>query len=378
VLLPSIRRLALADLDEETLRELVDHGEDLLVERKQDLPAPPRFGAAAASFANTLGGWILLGVGDDKKLHGYQKPPNLDLQSYLADVLRKECDPLPPFVADIRELDRTPIAVLRVFESTDPPHIVRGTGAVYVRTSNGKEPVDDHRTLLDLARRGADAELRARDRLVNEPLIQTTFTPPDGDPKRIARDPDRVVVMVRAAPLTRTPQFADWPISESGGAHACREAAEELLPLPDVPPQVGPAARGVVVSKSARVQLPEKANTVLVAADSGGVVAVAIRKPVGEGGLDHVVETDQLRRLMIDPPLSAVAKILTTAEAYGRAAFDTWICLPGDVVVKGGRKGREIHIAGELTIPADDEEIRGLGLQWEREFARSFASIAGK
>jgi hypothetical protein len=40
VLLPSIRRLALSDLDKDTLRELVDHGEDLLVERKRALPNP--------------------------------------------------------------------------------------------------------------------------------------------------------------------------------------------------------------------------------------------------------------------------------------------------------------------------------------------------
>jgi predicted HTH transcriptional regulator len=67
---PSIRRLSLAALDEPALEELVRHGEDLLVERKQDLPKAPRFGAAAGSLANTLGGWILLGVADDGTVHG--------------------------------------------------------------------------------------------------------------------------------------------------------------------------------------------------------------------------------------------------------------------------------------------------------------------
>jgi Putative DNA-binding domain len=233
MLLPSIRRLALADLDEDTLRELVEHGEDLLVERKRALPQPPGFGAAAASFANTLGGWILLGVGDDKKLHGYDKPANLDLQSHLASVLRSQCDPLPPFAADIRELDGTLLAILRVFESTDPPHIVRGTGAVYVRSSKGKEPVDDHRTLLDLARKGTEAEAKARARLVQQPLIQDALAPPDLDPRKVARSPDdqHLVVYVRAAPLTVTPQFVDWPISgDFAGVHEVSVAADELLP----------------------------------------------------------------------------------------------------------------------------------------------------
>jgi hypothetical protein len=184
-------------------------------------------------------------VGDDKKLYGYNKPANLDLQSHLASVLRNECDPLPPFVADMFELDGTWLAVLRVFESTDPPHIVRGTGAVYVRSSKGKEPVDDHRTLLELARRGADAEAAARERLVEMPLIKAALVPPDLDPRQVARSPDEehIVVHVRAAPLTVTPQFADWPITgRDGGVHACVVAVEELLPTEREGAQITPAA----------------------------------------------------------------------------------------------------------------------------------------
>jgi Putative DNA-binding domain len=378
VLLPSIRRLALADLDEDTLRELVYHGEDLLVERKRALPNPPGFGAAAASFANTLGGWILLGVGDDKTLHGYTKPANLDLQSYLAALLRKECDPLPPFVAEMFELEGKPIAVLRVFESTDPPHIVRGTGAVYVRTSKGKEPVDDHRTLLELARRGADAEAKARDRLVSQTLILQALVPPDVDPGRVARSPDEehVVVHVRAAPLTVTPQFADWPITKDGGVHACFVAAQELLPTDSNLAEVAAAARGAVAHKTAPSSASRGSWSVLAVADSGGVVAVKLMQPTQEGDWVYL---DDLRRTLIRPVLDAIVEMLSTAEAYGRAAFDTWICVPGDVSVDGsqlrhgpGTQAREIHISGELTIPADDDEVGALGTQWEREFARHF------
>jgi hypothetical protein len=378
MLLASIRRLALGDLDEDTLRELVEHGEDLLVERKRALPNRPGFGAAAASFANTLGGWILLGVGDDKTLHGYAKPPNLDLQSHLASVLRNECDPLPPFVAEMFELDGKPIAVLRVFESTDPPHIVRGTGAVYVRSSKGKEPVDDHRTLLELARRGREAEERARARLVGLSLIQKTLVPPD-TPYRRTADPDHAVVHVRAAPMTVTPQFADWPISDGGGAHACAVAVEELIPSGPGPARVGPAqvapaARGAIARKSGQVNSVEGPWSALAVTDSGGVVAATLRRPTKEGDWES---PENLRRSMIRPLLDATVKMLSTAEAYGRAAFDTWICVPADLNIEGGRlRGtsttREIYISGELTIPADDDEVGALASQWEREFARHF------
>jgi predicted HTH transcriptional regulator len=138
--------MTLADLDDDGLRALIGHGEDDLVERKRQPPAAPKFGATVASFANTLGGWVLLGVDDDGRVRGWQvEPPKTDLQSHLANVLRHEVDPLPPFVVDYREYDGKRIAVMRVFESSDVPHIERGTGAIYVRTSAGKVPVESHR-----------------------------------------------------------------------------------------------------------------------------------------------------------------------------------------------------------------------------------------
>lgn len=176
---PSIRRLSLGELDREGLEVLVRHGEDLLVARKQDLPKSPGFGAVAASFANTLGGWILVGVADDGAISGWQKPERLDLQSHIGNVLRGQVDSLPPFVADMREVGGKQIAVVRVFASADSPHVVRGTGAVYVRSAKGKEPVDNHRTLLELARRGEEAEQAARRRLLERPAVEFALRPPD-------------------------------------------------------------------------------------------------------------------------------------------------------------------------------------------------------
>ena len=80
---PSIRRLSLADLDQASLEALIRHGEDLLVERTRDLPKSPGCGATVGSFANTLGGWVVIGVADDGEVVGWEKPAWLDLQSHL-------------------------------------------------------------------------------------------------------------------------------------------------------------------------------------------------------------------------------------------------------------------------------------------------------
>lgn len=113
-----IRRLTLSGLDENALRQLIDHGEDLFVERKRQLPKPPRFGASVGAFANTLGGFLLLGVDDDKNVVGWRQPERTDVQSHLAQVLEQQLDPLAPFVAELREMEGKEIVVVRVFESS--------------------------------------------------------------------------------------------------------------------------------------------------------------------------------------------------------------------------------------------------------------------
>src|SRR4051812_20226286 len=107
-----IRSLAIADLDESTLRGLIEHGEDLFVERKLIPPKDGGFGATVASFANTIGGWVLLGIADDGTIKGWEPPGRADAQSHLGEILRQQCDPLPPFVAAIREIDGRRVGVV--------------------------------------------------------------------------------------------------------------------------------------------------------------------------------------------------------------------------------------------------------------------------
>ena len=374
---PSIRRLSLAELDQATLEELVRHGEDLLVERKQDLPKPPRFGAAAGSLANTLGGWILLGVADDGTVTGWEKDERLDLQSHLGAVLRAEVDPLPPFIADMREVDGKPIGVIRVFPSADSPHIVRGTGAVYVRSSKGKEPVDDHRTLLELARRGEDAENDARHRLSALVDVGFALQAPDFRPPNVAfGDEVAVRYIARAAPLTVTPAFSDWPLTRRAAEALAAVADEHLLPPHQMPygreaPYPTPFGRGVVVRGSQETGIG-RADEVTLVADSGGVIGISMRR--GAHG-DH--PTVLLQAVLEDellPLTTSLSALLEQAEAYGRAVVDLWLVMARGVqvhraVVAG--MDREMHVSREVTIPADEDEVRALAESWHRELQRN-------
>ena len=380
---PSIRRLSLAALDQPALEELVRHGEDLLVERKQDLPKAPRFGAAAGSLANTLGGWILLGVADDGTVQGWAKPERLDLQSHLGSVIGAQIDPLPPFVAEMREVDGKAIAVIRVFASADVPHIVRGTGAVYVRSSKGKEPVDDHRTLLELARRGEEAEARARRRLVELSAVGYALRPPDWRPPGVIfADEVDVRYIARAAPLTVTPALSEWPLTRRA-ADSLVATADVLLPPPQprrMPferqaPVITPFARGAVVTAAQQTGI-ERPDSVTLVADSGGVLGVAVARGVAG---DHPVV---LLQAMLEDELKAIARavadLLRQAEAYGRVAVDLWMLLPSNASVHEQQIAdvpRELCVGRELTVPADEDDVEALALSWHRELQRAMGIV---
>lgn len=326
-----------------------------MVEFKELPPAPPKFGAAAASFANTLGGWIVIGVRDrDRAIVGWTElNPRTDVQSHLGALLREEVDPLPPFVAERRELDGKTIVVMRVFESADAPHIVRGTGALYIRTAQGKQPIEDQRMLFELARRGRDAMRDAEARLGTD-LVVNALRRPDERSTRGGQECWVLQVTVRAAPLTVAPSLRSWPISASG-ARWVEHSADVLVPPlerhypgahPPLPLQsyVSPRPRARGHTASCIVEPPDKTPSpqgwiplyeALTCADSAGVLGAAVRKRFpGSGAL---VSVEEHLRPMIELMIEEITTALTSAEAYGRAAWRVNILLPVDASVTGQR-----------------------------------------
>ncbi len=218
--LRELQKLAAANIDAGLYKELAAHGEDLLVERKAQIPAPEQLGAEVASMANMIGGWLLLGVNDKtRKLAALDLPRGIDLQSHIGNLLRNAIDPVPPFLADRLEVDGETVGFVRVFERSVPV-LVSGNGAIYTRDAGGKVPVSDHRALLELARRGRLAEQAAGRRAQENELTECLL----GLAGAGQAQQNYLRSAVRAAPLTVTPQLAEWPIST--GPQSCMEAAE--------------------------------------------------------------------------------------------------------------------------------------------------------
>jgi hypothetical protein len=287
-------------------------------------------------------------------------------------------DPLPPFVADMRELDGKPIGVMRIFESADAPHIVRGTGAIYLRSSKGKEPIaaDDHALVLELARRGREAEAEARERLGSLPVVGHVFNTPDSG---VSNEEDRDVRFIaRAAPLTVSPALRDWPLTRAA-AEWCLEKAGSLLTGYAPYGRQGPdlASYGRAIAAIVKQEKGGQASDVAtVLADSGGVVGIELRRGTirddTPGFITNAILDGELRPLAV-----ALIETLTAAEAIGRSVVDLWILTPADSRSFGGghRVPRDLHVAREVTIPADADEVAALAESWHREVQRALGIV---
>jgi hypothetical protein len=191
----------------------------------------------------------------------------------------------------------------------------------------------------------------------------------------VVRDQDHVSVLALAAPVTVTPQFADWPISRRA-AEWCESATERLLPGDEgafVAPEteIEPAPRGVVVTRVAQhPRVRDQRDEVRLVADSGGVVAGRFGR--GKSGRE-VLDLDRLRAGTLEPLVGALAQALQDAEAYGRSAWHVFVLLPHEIEIDGQRHGpqRISHRGGELTVPADDQDVAALARRVAREYARA-------
>lgn len=386
--------MTLADvvLDPASVRALIAEGETLFVERKQAIPAAG-LAPTVASFANTLGGWILLGVANDGEVVGYEWDGRADLQDHIREHLRGAIDPLPPFAAVEVPVDGKSVGVIRVAESVDTPHVVSVTGALVVRLPGGKAPVGDHRMLLEMARRGEEARDRAARHLYGLPLVEAemgAYDPLPGAAEASAAEGLTLMHwIVRARPLTVPAVFSDRALQQATG-QAAAERMSQLVPRdPRASGHAGGSyqarARGVYAAALGVIPTAQRADVVI---DAGGVVAarLTLRRDRGIQGLDalsHSVVRPLLRAVAETlEGLDALGRALTSLEVHGGAGMTVSVdgggqqmgVLDADALLRLGGNSN-FRADGDLALPADGGETAELAERWMRELGRA-AGIA--
>jgi hypothetical protein len=302
------------------------------------------------------------------------------------------------------------IGVVRVYESTDTPHISIRSGAVYVREAAGDRDVvaagkagpglhgervyravqiRNRAQLLDLAQRGKVAadrvsslfDLQHRLPLVAnhlpinlEPLPWGGFQP-EFDAS--------AAIVARLAPHTLSPRFRGWTTTADCAA-ALLAAAEDLADRHGLSPDwAEPDPSGVAVhvpldigrvhSDAANVGLSATAHMV---ADGAGLVGAAL-----ELGLPENPERRSWIRLstianeFIQPVVKAAVSALITGEFLGRARCQIDLLQIPRVFLldEGGQnEGRAwIPSGAELQLPADNSEINAVAQRAANTFGRS-------
>ncbi|MGA2160474.1 MAG: ATP-binding protein [Dehalococcoidia bacterium] len=159
-------------LDPEDLNALVTQqvAEGYFVEYKRELPSAQKIAKSIASFANTYGGWYIVGVVTDKhnvatEITGFNPTTYPDPISVVRDVIKNHIDPVPVFFCEVVTLPNgNLVLLLHVPGEQETPFVARD-GRIYRRTSDCSEPVPEmSRHALDqLVERGKASSKRFAD-----------------------------------------------------------------------------------------------------------------------------------------------------------------------------------------------------------------------
>jgi len=373
----NLRGLELTDLldDRARVERLIASGDPLLVARAE----PGGAALAVASLANTIGGWLLVGVSDRGDVTGV--PYDFDL----AELLDGEVSPPPPARAATMDVAGRTIAVVCVAASADTPHMT-ADGTVPVRDHDGIRPADAA-ALQALVERGRHGEADASRRRGGLQLIEEAMRTPErlpGDAPIL--DPDHhghdapLEFIVRATPVTVTADLARRAVSEEAASLAARQAIP-LLVDPDavahrVSTQVDGRARGVYCVAE-RGEAPIFADLAL---DAGGVVAARLAE---RRRRDGTVTSSAVHEEVLLPLLRTVAGTLEGLQATGRALLgleirgiaDLAVEWPPDLVdvVRMDELVDEdrLLLDGDLALPASAEDLEELAARWTRGLARA-------
>lgn len=134
------------------LKELISEGESLTLEFKRKFTTPEKIARELIAFANTSGGWLLIGVDDDQFAVGVESEK--EEIALLEDVCENSIEPpLHPMI-EVVQIHHVDVVVVRVEESMNKPHHLLTTvqsdmfhhGAVYIRQADksiqaGKEMI---------------------------------------------------------------------------------------------------------------------------------------------------------------------------------------------------------------------------------------------
>ena len=138
----------ISELEVGDLNKLIENNisEGWFVEYKGSFPKNKQIAKSIASFANSEGGWYIIGIEEDEKESKPSEIIGFDLETYkkpadkITNVVKDNIDPIPYFETKIIKISEDKsVLVVQVFEGHDVPYI--SNGSIYIRVGETSKPI---------------------------------------------------------------------------------------------------------------------------------------------------------------------------------------------------------------------------------------------
>lgn len=150
-----------------------DDDETFFFEYKNDDVSSKKVIEEISAFANTYGGYILLGIDDNKNISGCA---NWNEQK-IHNVIHNCITPIPDFdIKKFKTKNGRIIFVIKINEGTLPPYIT-STGKIYERVSSGSFPIKESSKLTQLYYKRQDQLKKIKNKIEIEELKEDANFP---------------------------------------------------------------------------------------------------------------------------------------------------------------------------------------------------------
>lgn len=102
------------------LRELIEEGENIHCEFKRKFSSHEKIAREMIAFANTKGGYLLIGIDDNKDIVGVESEKSES--ELVKDVANNFCEPPLDFNIDYMDMNGKEVVIVEVPESNKKPH----------------------------------------------------------------------------------------------------------------------------------------------------------------------------------------------------------------------------------------------------------------
>ena len=122
-----------------------DLEESFYFEFKDDRVSSKKIAEEVSAFSNTFGGYIFLGIADNKQIEGCTSWNEQRIHTTIHDSI----SPTPSFDVKKFTIDSKTVYVIKIDEGAEPPYITNN-GKIYERLSSGSFPIKDSSKLSQI------------------------------------------------------------------------------------------------------------------------------------------------------------------------------------------------------------------------------------